>query len=464
MSDVDCCIVGGGFAGLTAALRLKQAGHSVVLLEARDRLGGRTFTEVRNDGTYIDHGGTWIGPGQDRIYAVMKEFDIPSYKQFTDAEAMMVVDGKQYRYGGTIPWTMSTWASANLGAAFLELQRLCKSIPLDAPWTAPKAARWDSMTLAQWLDKNLVSHQARQLLEMALSGSYTSAASELSMLFVLYQLASGGGPQFVLGVQDAAEDSRPVGGMGAIYRALAAQLGDDVHLQQPVRSITQDTAGVTVRADGMEVRARRVIVSVPMAIASQIIYEPLLPVDRALLHQRVPSGSIIKCHAIYDEPFWRDDGLTGQSAAPGTAASVTIDACTHEQSPGMLCIVNEGPDARRLSRTDPAERRAAMLAALVNRFGSKAGSPVEFTQQDWTSERYSGGAMISHTPPGVLTQFGYVMREPCDRIHWAGTETSSVMYGFVDGAIRSGERAAREVIAREGEVLTGGGQLAGASG
>ena len=148
MADVDCCVVGAGFAGLTAALRLKQAGQSVALLEARDRVGGRTFTEVRDDGSWIDRGGAWIGPGQDRIYALMNEFGVPSYKQYTDGEAMMVVDGKQYRYKGTIPLTMSPWAAVNLGAVFLELGQMCKSIPLEAPWNAKKAAR--SGTRSPW--------------------------------------------------------------------------------------------------------------------------------------------------------------------------------------------------------------------------------------------------------------------------------------------------------------------------
>jgi monoamine oxidase len=455
MSDVDYCVVGAGFAGLTAALRLKQMGHSVAVVEARDRIGGRTFTEVRGDGLYIDHGGTWIGPGQDRIYALMAEFDIPSFKQFTDGDAMMFVDGKKYRYGGTIPWTMSPWASANLGVAFLELGRMCKTIPREAPWEAAKADKWDSTTLAQWLGDNVPAKQAHQLLEMAIGGTYTSAASEISLLFVLAQMASAGGPQFVLGVKDAAEDARPVGGMGAIYRAIAAEVGDSIHLSQPVRAIHQDADGVTVRADGMSVRASRAIVAVPLAIASQISYEPMLSVDRSFLHQRMPTGAVMKCQAVYDEPFWRTDGLTGQSAAPGTAAAVTIDSCTHTASHGVLTIINEGPDARKLTAMDPSDRKAAMLATLTERFGPKAATPVDFTQQDWTVERYSGGGMISHAPTGVLTQFGHALRLPCGRVHWAGTESSAEMLGFVDGAVRSGERAASEVVAHDSGAQAG---------
>ncbi|MFC7446898.1 flavin monoamine oxidase family protein [Rhodococcus daqingensis] len=444
--DVDYCVVGAGFAGLTAALRLKQAGQSVALLEARDRVGGRTFTEVREDGAWIDRGGAWVGPGQDRIYALMDEFGVPSYKQYTDGEAMMVVDGKQYRYEGTIPLAMSPWVTANLGAVFLELGSMCKTIPVHAPWEAKRAAEWDRISLAKWLGDNVMSRPARELLETAIAGCYTSAASEVSLLFVLYQMASGGGPGFVLGVKGAAQDERPVGGMGAVYRPMAAEIGDDLHLGQPVRGISQDGNGVTVRSEGMAVRARRAIVAVPLAIASQIHYEPMLPVDRSFLHQRMPSGAILKIAAVYEEPFWREDGLSGQSAAPGSPATITIDAGTDAATPGVLCVIVEGPIARELGRLGEAERRKAVLGELAGRFGERAGSPVDYIEQNWSVERYSGGGMLSHAPTGVLTEFGHALREPCGRIHWAGTESSAQMCGWVDGAVRSGERAAREVV------------------
>lgn len=451
--DADYCVIGAGFAGLTAALRLTQAGHSVIVLEARDRVGGRTFTETRSDGVWIDRGGAWIGPGQDRIYALMREFGVAAYKQYVVGDAMMYLDGRQYRYTGTIPFSLNPFAVANLGVVFAELTRMCKSVPPEAPWTAPKARKWDQLTWARWLDRNTLSTPARMLLESAVSGLYTSASSELSLLFCLYQMAAAGGPSFVLGVEDAAEDARPVGGMGAIYGAVAAELGSTVRLSQPVRSIGQDDTGVTVHTDDTAVRARRAIVTVPIAIASHISYEPLLPVDRMFLHQRMPSGAVFKIALVYDQAFWRADGLSGQSFAPGSAANLTIDSCTDAGTPGILTVITEGPEARALCALSDTDRRRAVTSAVAERFGDRALAPVDYIEQNWTVERYSGGGMISHTPPGVLTEFGPALRAPCGRIHWAGTESSALMYGFIDGAVRSGERAAAEVVEQEAAAL-----------
>lgn len=449
MTDVDYCVVGAGFAGLTAALRLKQAGRSVALLEARDRVGGRTFTVTRDDGVWVDRGGAWVGPGQDRILALMNEFGVPEYKQHNDGDAMMVVGSKKHRYGGTIPWTVSPWAVANLGIGLAAIEEMCKAIPREAPWEAKKAEEWDRISIGEWIEKNTLSKQAAEMLDMAFAGLYTSAASETSLLWGLLQTASAGGLSFAISGKGGSQDARPVGGMGAIYRPIAAELGEALQLSRPVHKIAQHADGVTVSADGITLRARRVIVAIPLAIATSIVYEPMLPVDRAFLHQRIPSGAVIKTSIFYDEPFWRADGLSGQSAAPGTPATLTIDACTNTADPGIMCAITEGPAARRLTQLDEAERKAVVIGELVDRFGDKAKTPLEYHEQNWTIDRYSGGGMIGHAPTGVLTEYGYTLRPPCGRVHWAGTESSAIMCGWIDGAVRSGERAAAELLAAE---------------
>ena len=246
----------------------------------------------------------------------------------------MVVDGKQYRYSGTMPLTLNPFATVNLGTVLLELGQMCKSIPLEAPWEAKNAAQVGPDHGRDVAGSPRRSQAARDLLETAIGGSYTvGRVGDLAAVRAATRWPRAADRGFVLGVKDGAQDSRIVGGMGAVYRPMAAEIGDSLHLSQPVRRIDQDDDGVTVRSDDMTVRARRVIVAVPIAIASQIIYEPMLPVDRSFLHQRMPSGAIYKINIVYDEPFWRADGLSGQSAAPGTPATVTIDACTDAARP-----------------------------------------------------------------------------------------------------------------------------------
>ena len=240
MTDVDYCVVGAGFAGLTAALRLKQAGRSVVLLEARDRVGGRTFTVTRDDGVWVDRGGAWVGPGQDRIYALMKEFGVPEYKQYNDGDAMMIVDGKKHRYGGTIPWTVSPWAVANLGIGLMQVEQMCKTLPREAPWEAKKAVEWDRISIAEWLEKNLKSKQAHEMLDMALAGPYTSAASEMSLLWMLLQqgrpvVTPSAVPPLSFPARAAPRTPARSAGWVPFIDPIVAELGDAVHLSRPVR-------------------------------------------------------------------------------------------------------------------------------------------------------------------------------------------------------------------------------------
>ncbi|WP_253875351.1 flavin monoamine oxidase family protein, partial [Mycobacterium asiaticum] len=240
----------------------------------------------------IVRGGAWIGPCQDRIYALMNEFVVPEYNQHNDGDAMMIVGGKKHRYGGTIPWTVSPWAVANLGIGLATIEKMCKAIPREAPWEAKKAQEWDRISIGQWIDKNSMSSEAAEMLDMAFAGLYTSAASETSLLWGLLQTASAGGLTFAISGKGGSQDARPVGGMGALHRPMVAALGDALHLSQPVRQIAQDADGVTVSAADLTVRARRVIVAIPLAIATSIHYEPMLPAPPAPPIPPVPTSPV----------------------------------------------------------------------------------------------------------------------------------------------------------------------------
>lgn len=451
--DADICIAGAGFAGLTAALRLHQAGKSVAVLEARARIGGRTWTERRDDGSWIDRGGAWIGVGQDRLSALVEEMDVATYPTFHDGESIMVHDhGKVTRYAGEIPLRINPWTLANLGSAMHWLESHAKNIPLDAPWEATRAEEFDAQTVASWIDSLAIpSKEARDLLRAIMVELFTSDPAEVSMLHALYHIHSAGSLAQNLGVEDGAQRERVVGGMTTIIERLVQHLDTGaVRLEAPVTRVEQDAVGVTVISEALSVRAEHAVIAIPATLSNTIAFDPGLPADRALLNERLPVGSVIKIALVYDEPWWRNAGLTGESVALGSPVATTIDASTDSVPPAILNAFSAGPDARELARLDDDDRRQLVIDEMVKRFGSDAAQPSDYVEQDWAEEEYTRGCFMVHYPPGVLTSFGPALREPVGRIHWAGTETSPVMNGFIDGAVRSGERAAEEVLAAQG--------------
>jgi monoamine oxidase len=447
--DADVCVVGAGYAGLAAARRVAQAGATVIVLEARDRVAGRVWTRHAPDGTPIDAGGTWLGPGQDAAYKLAAEMGVTTYP--TWAEGQNVFAGRRgvKRFGNVPPINPIALASLTLGMA--RVDRMAKRVLLDEPWRGPRAAAWDARSAGQWIGAagNVPARDARALLGAAVRGLFTCDPSEVSLLHVLYLIRSANGFNRLLTIEGGYQQDRVTGGAQTIADRVAAELGDAIRLRTPVRSISQDAGGVVVRGDGVEVRARRVIVTIPPCLSEAVSYEPQLPPERALLVHSMPAGSVLKISVMYDEPFWRAGGLNGQSVATASSIEMTLDASPHSGTPGVLAAFGFGPHACTLGALDAEERRRLVLATLVDRFGPRAGQPAHYEELDWAEERWSRGCYMAHLPPGVLTRFGRALRTPVGRIHWAGTETATVSHGTIDGAIRSGERAATEVLAAE---------------
>ena len=310
MTDVDVVVVGAGLAGLSAARDILAAGRSALVLEARDRVGGRVLNDVTADGTAVEVGGQWIGPTQDRLDKLAHDLGVEQYPTYNAGDNVLVYRGRRTRYRGAIP-KMPPHVLVSIGLGQARLDRMARDVPLHAPWAAAKAADWDSMSVETWIRRNVPTDGAKEMFRLGVTSVFSAEACDISLLHFLFYSHSGGLLDRLFNVADGAQERRFVGGSQVIATRLADRLGSDaVRLDAPVRAVAQDDDGVTVG----DVRAQRVIVAVPPTLAGRIEYTPVLPAQRDQLTQRMPMGSVIKVMCVYDEPFWRADGLSGMSA------------------------------------------------------------------------------------------------------------------------------------------------------
>ena len=443
----DVVVVGAGLAGLTAASRLVDAGAEVVVLEARDRVGGRTLTLPAADGTLIDHGGHWIGPNQHRIAALAERLGVTTHPTYERGQNIEFHDGRTHRYDGDILAGDDPVNAVAMGQAIRELEAMAATVPLEAPWAAGKALAWDSQTVETWLQARVSSEHVRTWLREIIRGTLAAEARDASLLHALFYIRSAGGMAVLIGTGGGAQERRFHHGAQAVSIRLAESLGDRVVLGAPAELVRHDEAGVVVEAGGRALTGGRAILAMPPAVAGRISYRPALPGWRNQLTQRAPMGIVIKLHALYDEPFWRHEGLSGFAVSDSGPVSVVYDDSPEAGSPGVLVGFIEGEHARTWARRSPADRRAGILARLTDFFGERAGRPRELLERSWADEEYSGGCYAGYFPPGVWTSYGHALREPVGRLHWAGTETATVWTAFMEGAVQSGERAADEVLA-----------------
>lgn len=452
MADVDVIVVGAGLAGLRAADRLVAAGRDVVAFEARDRVGGRAEEGRLTDGTPVELGGMWLGPTQTAALALVDELGLETFPTHAEGRTLLRRGTRWTTMGthrGAVPKVSPATAVRYLRAQ-RALDRLAATVPLDRPWDAAGAAELDRRTFGSWLDEHAPRGEARALWEVFVRAVLAAEPDELSLLHVAFYVASGDDVETLQAFDRGAQESRVVGGTWRLAAGLAERLGDRVLLEHPVTSIGWDERGATVSADPdaggrVELRARRVIVAVPPALAGRIRYRPGLPADRDQLTQQVPMGAVTKVFAAYPTPFWRDRGLSGQAIDPSGPVSLTVDASPPSGTPGVLLGFLEADHARALARVPAADRHRVVLAAFARAFGTRAADPVEVVERDWAAEPWSRGCYGGHLGVGVWTRFGPSLARPVGPIHWAGTETAVRWSGYLDGALRSGERAAREV-------------------
>ncbi|WP_330254201.1 FAD-dependent oxidoreductase [Nocardia sp. NBC_00565] len=454
----DVVVVGAGLAGLTAARDLRAAGQDVHVLEARDRVGGRTVNHELGDGHVVEAGGQFVGPTQDHILDLATELGVDTFPSYNKGDSTYVKNGTSRRFGDGVP--PDPTALADVALLMARMDRASRTIPIDAPWRAPNAHALDSQTLTTWARRAAITDGGLDLLNILLGSAFGGSASDSSALYGLWYVAGAGNehaPGTVARMMDVvggAQEARFVGGSQRISLVLAEELGDAITLGAPVRRIDQTATEVVVHTDEHSWTARRVIVTAPPVLATRIAWNPVLPAPQEALFQRMNFGTLAKFEAVYPEPFWRADGLSGQAVFrdPSFPVCSMFDNSPPDGGPGVLMGFVGGRQWRDWAPKPARERRGAVLRAFSTVVGPRALQPTNCIEKDWTGEEWTRGGPTSVLTPGVLTELGRWRDVPFGRVHWAGAEHSHYWNGFMDGAVHSGAHTAAEVIAAEGDL------------
>ena len=387
--QTDVVIVGAGISGLTAAYELKKAGKKTLVVEARDRVGGRTMPGELQ-GQPFDLGGQWVGPEQRRIMQLCADLGLETFPQYDSGYQLLEMRGKVGKYKGVIP-KLPIFALLSADRAIKRINRIASELELLSPWNAPFAEKLDGITAETWIRKNVRTETARELIRIATRAIFSAEPSEVSMLFFLSYIRGAGSLEQLADVQGAAQQDRIQGGAFQIALRLAERVGKaSILLNSPVRSIEQSARGVRLISDRWDIQAKKAIVALSPNLILGINFGTQAPVERLALARRMPMGSVTKAIIGYERPFWRDSGMAGMAVSDKGPFGPVFDACQPGDSRGYLVGFLEGEEGRRFALSSEEERRKAIVATLVRLFGSEAARPTGYIEKNWTMDEWSG--------------------------------------------------------------------------
>jgi len=445
----DVVVVGAGPSGLTAARELKKAGLTVAVLEARDRVGGRTWTDTV-DGAMLEIGGQWVSPDQTALLELLQELNLETYPRYREGESIYIgADGTPVRYtGDTFPVDPDTAVEMDRLVALLD--GLAAEIGATEPWAHPKARELDTVSFHHWLRQNSANEEACKNIGLFIAGGMlTKPAHAFSALQAVLMAASAGSFTHLTD-EDFILDRRVVGGMQQVSLLQAQELGDDVVLDSPVRTInwepdTDDGPRVTVESDRATVNARFVVMAVPPNLYSRVSFNPPLPRRQHQMHQHQSLGLVIKVHAVYTTPFWRDKGLSGTGFGADAVVQEVYDNTNHGDSRGTLVGFVSDEKADAVFELSADDRKRAILESIAGFLGDEALAPEVYYESDWGSEEWTRGAYAASYDLGGLHRYGKDQLAPVGPIYWSSSDLAAEGYQHVDGAVRMGRLTAARI-------------------
>ena len=447
VSHADVVVIGAGFAGLTAARTLVRSSKNVVVLEARNRVGGRVKAG-KIAGLSVDVGGMWVGPTQTRLLETIKEYGLHLIAGSDKGKNILEINKRRFVADGqSLGWDKQT--EAEYERLLKQIDLLAKQLPLASPWTMPRAEEYDTMSADDWFRAATKNALVIENLRGLVRGIFTADAYQISFLFFLFYIRSGDNFDALANFGgDSAQAWTVQETMHQVAVRMAAELEGKIVLETPVRAILQDDKGVVVESAKGTWAADYAIVAVPLPLSVRIQYQPPLPPERDILAQHMPMGSVIKYWVAYEKPFWRGKGFNGiVISADPPSNLVCADMTPPSGAPGLLVGFMEGHNGVLWTGHSVEERKKIIVERFVSFFGPEAARPIDYEDQDWPSDPWSRGCYVASMAPGIMTTVGKAIRQPFGRVHWAGTETSERWIGYIDGAIRSGDRAAAEILA-----------------
>jgi monoamine oxidase len=439
-TTVDVAIVGAGFAGLSAAERLVSMGLSVRVIEGRDRVGGRSLSgEVA--GVKVDLGATWVSRRHTAIRSLADRVGCTTTGQFAHGRNVLWMSGKRRTYSSTIP-KVSPAALLDMARVQTALGKLVATIDVGAAWETPEAGRLDAISFGEWLDQKHALSGTRALMTVVSKVQWGCSPGDVSLLHALRYIRAAGGVDHMLDVVGGQQEERYAETTQEIAQRVAERLDGSVVVGTPVRRITQDDTGVTVRTDSDVIQASYAIVTAAPAHRADIDFEPALSVQAEGLARTWRMGTLSKAFVAYEEPFWRTSGLSGEAVTDTGTVFITFDVSPGPDGPGVLMAFC---DPRVFDGFSPEERRRRVVEQLVDLYGARASTPIDYIDHAWGSEPFAPGGPNPAVAPHATVTYGSALTESHGRVHWAGTETAGEWAGCMNGAVLTGQRAAERI-------------------